>query len=394
MTDASFPPARAGVIAGARYTDAVVLVVDDEEANVDLLEQMLAGAGYASVIGTIDARRALPLFRQHQPDLVLLDLLMPHLDGFAVLEQIRAELNADDYLPVLVLTADATRQTKERALAAGARDFLTKPFERVELLLRIGNLLETRRLHQQLLGQMAAIQRLYDEARQALTLRDQTIAVISHDLGQPLSAIRVASRVLSAGSGQVGADVAESMLDAIDDAVTSMSGMLGELLDLGRIQAGKPLDLEYRQTDLVALVGQEVDVWRHVAAGHTFDYAPALPILEIDLDPPRLRRVLSNLLSNAVKYSPPGRRVTVTVDGEDDRTARIRVRDEGAGIPAADLVRISEAFHRAANVRGHTPGAGLGLFGSRRVVEAHGGTLTIESTEGEGTTVTVRLPLE
>src|SRR5215208_3827983 len=110
---------------------ARILVVDDEEMNVELLRQMLARAGYEDVTGTTDPRRALPLFRERGPDLILLDLLMPHLDGFAVMERVRAEVAADAYLPILVLTAAVTTETKRRALAAGATDFLTKPFDHV-----------------------------------------------------------------------------------------------------------------------------------------------------------------------------------------------------------------------------------------------------------------------
>lgn len=125
-----------------------LLLVDDEPANLDLLEAILAGAGYRSLVRTADPREALALFAAHRPDLVLLDLHMPHHSGFEVLGWLRARTPPGDYLPVLVLTADVTSEAKERALSAGARDFLTKPFDVVEVLLRVQNLLETRRLYQ------------------------------------------------------------------------------------------------------------------------------------------------------------------------------------------------------------------------------------------------------
>ncbi|MGH7506492.1 MAG: response regulator, partial [Longimicrobiales bacterium] len=128
-------------------TDAVILVIDDEEANVDLLESMLADEGYGNVVGTRDARHALTLFETHRPDLVLLDLHMPHLDGFEVLRRIVEQTPVDAYVPVLVLTADITQEAKQRALSQGAKDFLTKPLDATEVLLRIRNLLETRFLH-------------------------------------------------------------------------------------------------------------------------------------------------------------------------------------------------------------------------------------------------------
>ncbi len=127
-----------------------VLIVDDEAPNVLLLERILQRAGYSQLRTTTDPRHVLPLFLEFRPDLVLLDLHMPHLDGFAVMEQLRPRIQADDYLPILVLTADITSQAKKRALSNGAKDFLIKPLDATEIVLRIHNLLETRFLHLQL----------------------------------------------------------------------------------------------------------------------------------------------------------------------------------------------------------------------------------------------------
>ena len=124
-----------------------ILLVDDEEANLDLLEGVLNLGGYFSLVRTSDARRVVGLFEQHSPDLILLDLHMPHRTGFDVLAELRPRIPEDDYLPVLVLTADVTTEAKERALSSGARDFLTKPLDTVEVLLRVENLLEARVLH-------------------------------------------------------------------------------------------------------------------------------------------------------------------------------------------------------------------------------------------------------
>lgn len=127
--------------------NAAILIVDDQEANVALLEGLLLDEGYTNVHSTTDPRRAEPLFCRLAPDLVLLDLHMPHLDGFAVLERLRACIPPDTYVPVLVLTADIGAEVKRRALREGARDFLSKPFDFDEVTARIRNLLETRLLH-------------------------------------------------------------------------------------------------------------------------------------------------------------------------------------------------------------------------------------------------------
>ena len=139
----------------ALFSKMKIVAIDDEPANVALLEMMLADGGYTRVKTVTDSRRAMDVCVSFEPDLVLLDLMMPHVDGFAILESLRAAAG-EAFLPIIVLTADANETTKLRALRAGATDFLLKPFDQLEVLLRMSNLLETRRLHLQLDMQLAA----------------------------------------------------------------------------------------------------------------------------------------------------------------------------------------------------------------------------------------------
>lgn len=139
----------------ALYSKMKILVVDDEPANVALLKDMLSEGGYSRVKSVTDSRLALGTCQIFEPDLVLLDLMMPHVDGFTILESLRAK-SRETFFPIIVLTADANENTKLRALRAGATDFLLKPFDQLEVLLRLTNLLETRRLHLQLDMQLAA----------------------------------------------------------------------------------------------------------------------------------------------------------------------------------------------------------------------------------------------
>ena len=124
--------------------NAKILIVDDEPSNVLVMERMLQQAGYRGIVGTTNPTEAREIFRSTRPDLVILDLMMPQMDGFEVLEQLQAEVDADDYLPVLVLTADTQNESRLRALLLGAKDFITKPMDRLEALLRVRILLETR----------------------------------------------------------------------------------------------------------------------------------------------------------------------------------------------------------------------------------------------------------
>jgi CheY-like chemotaxis protein len=134
----------------AEIQSSRILVVDDQDANLRLLEDLLGREGFTNVLSTTDPTQVVDLYTAFDPDLILLDLLMPGLDGFAVLEQLARLRPPNDFRPVLVLTADATRDARRRALALGAKDFLTKPFDNVEAMLRVWNLLETRHLYKRL----------------------------------------------------------------------------------------------------------------------------------------------------------------------------------------------------------------------------------------------------
>ncbi len=148
--------------------DARILIVDDQLANVRLLERILQQAGYLNVQSTTDPSRMRTLYAEFQPDLILLDLHMPGLDGFTVMHQLNALIAKQSYLPILILTADISPDIKRRALAVGAKDFLTKPFDAVEALLRIKNLLETRLLYLQLQNQNQILEQKVSERTQAL----------------------------------------------------------------------------------------------------------------------------------------------------------------------------------------------------------------------------------
>jgi signal transduction histidine kinase len=186
-------------------------------------------------------------------------------------------------------------------------------------------------------------------------------------------------------------------LNRIDSAAARMNAMIGELLDFGRGQAGQQLELLRRRTDLVALARQVASEHRHYLESHALHVESDVPELVGLWDPARLQRVLENLISNAVKYSPRGGDVWVHVSQEQtpegECWAVLTVRDQGIGIPEHDLPHVFGWFRRAGNVTGRISGTGIGLASVIQVVEQHGGTVTVESKENEGSTFTVRLPV-
>jgi signal transduction histidine kinase len=180
--------------------------------------------------------------------------------------------------------------------------------------------------------------------------------------------------------------------------------LVDQLSDLATLESGHPLELDRRPTDLVALARSVVAELAPHLRRHTLRFETVQDELVGDWDGPRLARVLDNLLSNAVKYSPRGGEIVVTlarVDGRgaaasgraDGSAALLSVRDPGIGIPETDLPHVFDRFYRGANVAGRFAGTGLGLAGARQIVEQHDGAISVESSEGIGSTFTVRLPL-
>ena len=233
----------------------------------------------------------------------------------------------------------------------------------------------------------------------ALALKEELLAEICHDLQQPLTVIlaqtQLMQRQLARGDAPA-LDQFSTRVAQIFGAATRMRGMTQNLLDAALQQSGRPLALLLARTELVALTREAVGEHQLVSAVHQFVFEAEVPVLEATVDETRVHRVLANLLTNAIKYSPAGGPVRVTVKESVDPGgpyALLGVRDEGVGIPQCDLPHVFERFHRGTNVVGRFAGTGLGLASARELVELHGGTISVESEEGKGSTFVVRLPL-
>lgn len=243
--------------------------------------------------------------------------------------------------------------------------------------------------------------RALEDLRQALRTRDEFLASASHDLKNPLASIKATAQLLRRRLDRAETvDVARLMegLRRLDAIATRAAGLVEELLDLARMQMGRPLDLERAPTDLVALVREIAAEQQQGTERHVLAVEADEPAVVGAWDAGRLARVLTNLVDNALKYSPGGGRVSIAVrraaGDSGQEWATVDVRDEGMGIPSAELDRIFDRFHRASNVEGRISGTGIGLASARHILESHGGSISVSSQEGMGSVFTVRLPLQ
>jgi signal transduction histidine kinase len=241
--------------------------------------------------------------------------------------------------------------------------------------------------------------RLYRDLEQAVRTRDEYLAAASHDLRNPLTAIRGSAQLLGHQLKRLDIPETEPLhtaLGLIESATARMGRLVNGLLDLARLESGRPLELHRAPMDLVPLVQQVAAEIQQGVERETIRIE-ADPHVTGEWDAGRLERVIANLLDNAVKYGPERAEVAVIVRQEqrgDEGCAILEVRDHGVGIPPADLPFVFERFHRGSNVVGQIRGTGLGLAGARQIVEEHGGTISVSSELGRGTTVRVELPID
>jgi signal transduction histidine kinase len=379
-----------------------VLLIEDSPADVDLIKEALedstldpAFEGPALHLEEVDRlAAAIERLASGEFDLALLDLSLPDSQGIQTFVRL---LRASPGTPIVVLSGLDDEAMAIRAVREGAQDYLVKG--------RVDGKTLARSIHYAVERKRAADERTRlaqgrAEAEASLRARDETLASISHDLRTPLTSIRGLAQLLKrrlARGIAVSPEELTDRLTRIEEQTALMARMIDDLLDLARIEAGRPLELRREICDLVALVQTwAADLQRTAPQHQLLVIAEDGPVVG-SLDAARVERVVQNLLTNAVKYSPAGGDVEVTLRAErrsDGDWVELTVRDSGIGIPADDLPRIFERFYRAGNVGENLRGNGLGLAGARQIVEQHGGEIGVTSEPGAGTTFTVRLPLD
>ena len=390
---------------------AKFLIIDDEASNVRLLERLLELAKAGPVFSVTDPRKALAVVLAERPDIVLLDLHMSQLDGFALLSQIRASLSPDEYLPVLVLTADITHETRQRALSKGAHDFLTKPIDPDEVLLRIRNLLETRFLHLELQRQNEALERVVRErtfqledtlgqlkaAQEQLVKQERLRALgmmasgIAHDFNNALTMVLGYGELLASFFEQDAPEREREQFKHLMAAAEDASHVVARLRDFYRPadqdELRVPVDVNLAIQQAVVLTAPR---WRDKcrAEGIQIEVKTDLETVPPFLGhPPELREVLTNLIFNAVDAMPQGGTLRFSTGSEEGRV-HIAVGDTGVGMSEEECSRCLEPFY---TTKGHQ-GTGLGLAAVYGFVQRYGGAIGIKSAKGAGSVFTLTLP--
>jgi len=366
-------------LSSARPLPASILVVDDNPQYRLVAEARLSAAGYR-VLQAESGERALEMFAREPVDLVLLDVRMPGIDGFATLDRLRRLPRGGD-VAVVFLTALDDVATHERALKAGVDDFLSKPLRGTELLIRVRSLLRLGQAMTSLRTSHALVLAQRDELLRGRDLRRQLSAFVVHDLKSPLSMIIAATELEQRKLSSPGAQ----KLHIVQRAAQNMLRMVYNLLDIARSEDGRliahPTEVNVRELveELVQGVRGTHGEWHSSIVIET-RYRLDNPLAWVDGQ--LLRRVLENLLDNALRYSPGDAPIVVEVV-RSQRELSLRVSDEGPGIPRDQRQHIFEMYVRLDDDKPVRVSHGLGLVFCRLALEAQGGRISVESRSDE-----------
>lgn len=363
-----------------------VLIADDDRLNIRILGGILRGEGF--VLGEASSgEQAIEVYATFQPDLVLLDVTMPGIDGFETCRRLRAQYG-EKCAPVVFITARSDSNDVVEGLGAGAVDYLPKPFKPKEVLARIRSHLQNRILSEQQ-------KLLVEQLRQANQAKNKFLGMAAHDLRNPLASIRGIAEFLREGAvGPLNADQLD-LVETIHGASTSMLDMVNELLDVATIESGE-LKLHRSNHDLAELVAKAVAMINREAAKkgtHIVFEPPPSPVI-LQIDPAKMKQVIDNLLTNGVKYSPPGSTITISVSRDQAAgTCSLAVRDQGPGIPDNERDKLFKDFSRlSSQPTGGEKSTGLGLAICRKIVDAHHGSIGAENLPTGGCEFRVILP--
>jgi two-component system, sensor histidine kinase and response regulator len=359
-------------------TKSKILIIDDEEVVLDSCTQILKGSGHLLATAS-DGTKGLKLLQEFKPDLVFVDLKMPGISGFEVLEKVH---ELDSTIVTVVITGFATVSSAVDAMKKGAYDFLPKPFTPDEFRLIARRGLERRKL----------VLETISLRREKELLREQFASIVSHELKAPLGAVQQNLFALEFELSNVLDEGQKEKLERLKTRIDQMLKLINSWLrvisvDINKLKEGfTKIDITNPIRDALESV-EPLATRKDVVIVTSFD--PQLPL--VNGDPLSLSEVFVNIIGNAIKYSPSWSNIHVKTEKQGDKIL-VSIKDSGIGISPDDLPHIFEGFYRGQSGQ-PTEGHGIGLAVSRQIVDAHAGSIAVNSELGKGTTFVIILPV-
>jgi two-component system sensor histidine kinase/response regulator len=354
-----------------------LLVIDDQESNIQVVGAALGKLGF-EILPATGGLQAFQRLAARRPDLILLDLLMPEMDGFEVCRRIRANPDWAE-IPIIFLSAADDKGLIVRALESGGVDYITKPFNHAELVTRV-------RTH-------LALKRARDELKQLAEDRDELLGILTHDLKNHLGGMDMSAQLLRDRTEALADPKLRLMAENISHSSSQMLAFVKAFL--ANASADHALSLKTETISLKDAASRVVQQHQEAAKRKQLVFQTALESdgALVQADPAALNQVLDNILSNAIKFSPPGKQIRIAVYSSGNGHVECQVQDQGPGFSENDKTRMFHRYARlSARPTGGEPSTGLGLSIARKLMLAMHGALACKSTQGDGATFTVRLP--
>lgn len=363
----------------------LILIVDDNPSNIQVVATIMAEYGYELGIA-MNASEAYSFLGENTPELILLDIDMPEIDGYEVCSTLKKDYRYKD-IPIIFLTVKDEKEDIVKAFDLGSVDYVTKPFNRKELVSRV-------RTHLSLKKAKDELQRKNRELKKAMKIKDEFLLLMTHEFKTPLNVILAALQTIENIYGyQVGEKV-KNYLKSIKLNSFRQLRLVNNLLDITKINT-EHFKMHKRNVDIIFVsqaIVESVDIYAK-QKGVELKFSSEVDYLEMAIDEEKYERILLNLLSNAIKFTPEGKAIYVNISYKN-RKATITVRDEGIGIPKEKQELIFERFGQVdSTLSRQAEGTGVGLSLAKSLITAMGGKISVDSEERKGSLFTITLPV-
>lgn len=367
-----------------------IVIVDDLPTNLKLLKEVLLVREDYKVIKFPDPIMALNAIKLHPPDLVLLDINMPGMNGFKLCEELKADENTKD-IPIIFLSALDDSDSKVRAFSSGGVDYVTKPFQSEEVIARVDTHLKLRRIQALAEQQKEEIRESYCKLKETEEMRDNLVHMIVHDLRSTWGGIYSWLELLRLEINRFNDTTMNKYISKIFTSGHVLQDMISNVLDVNRIESDHmPLDRE--DSDIRDIVDRSLESLGDIVNRTTLIFEKPEQPISIHCDSVIIQRVITNLVLNAIKFTGRRGEVRILLDKGDD-SLKVSIVDTGVGIPALHQAEIFDKYYQIKNKKqGRFLSSGLGLAFSELAIESHGGKIGLESEEGKGSTFWFTIP--